>query len=173
MRKNAVEITKYLILSIFVALAVASGKVIAQGPPIFPDGSKIEGTWNLQVQWRTCDDGTPQLQPVPDLRSFTRGGVMMVIDSTIWCDSENGHCSSLGVWKHLGGRNYVSTHKRFRLDPSPSFDINGSVITVSNITHQADDTLTVSDVLSFYDRDGDLEATRCRTATGRRFTGEN
>jgi hypothetical protein len=170
MRNNAVATTKYFIVSIFTALAVVSTTVIAQGPPIFPDGSKIEGTWNMQVQWIDCDTGDPILQPAPDLRSFARGGAMTEIDSSIWCDSD--HCTSLGVWKHLGGRNYISTHKRASFNPVTS-EFTHSTIVVSNMTHEPDDTLTASDFLRFLDADGTLTGTRCRTATGARFTGEN
>jgi hypothetical protein len=160
---------KYFMVTIVVALAVASPTASAQDPPGPPDGNRIEGTWDMQVQWRNCDDGTPILQPTPDLRSFARGGVLNEIDSSIWCDSENGHCQSLGVWKHLGGRRYVATYKRSRLDPSPSFDTDGFLLVVSNITHEPDDTLTARDFLRFFDRAGDLVATRCRTAVGTRL----
>jgi hypothetical protein len=171
MEKSAPATMKCLVVMVFVTLAVTSPTAKAQDLSVLQSGT-IEGTWDMQVQWRNCDDGTPLLGPVPDLRSFARGGVMTELDSTIWCDSEEGHCPSLGVWKHLGGRRYVSAHKRFRLDPSPSFDIDGHVIATSNMTHEADDTLTTSETLRFYDRAGALVGTRCRTAVGTRFTGE-
>jgi hypothetical protein len=172
MRNNIVTATKYFILSIFTALAVASTTVSAQGPPIFPDGSKIEGTWNMQVRRSTCDDFTPILSPFPDLRSYADGGVSITFESQVVCRPGEGDCTSLGVWKHLGGRSYVSAVKRLRLDPVTS-SADGSVITVSSMMHEVIDTLTVNDVLRFYDLDGVLEDTLCRTGTGTRFTGEN
>lgn len=168
MRKNARSTVKYLIMAIFVALAVTPTTSHAQNPPVLPEG--IEGTWDMQVQWRTCDDGTPQLQPTPDLRSFAAGGVLTELDASIWCDI--GHCTSLGVWKHVDGRRYTGTYKRFRLN-SDTGQLIGSTIVVTNITHEADDSLTATDNLSFYDPAGVLEGTRCRTAVGTRFKGEN
>ncbi|HKX84335.1 MAG TPA: hypothetical protein VJL58_08950 [Pyrinomonadaceae bacterium] len=170
MRTDIPTITRHLIVAILATFTFSWTTTSAQEPPIDPNGKKIEGTWNMQVQWRNCDDGTTMLLPVPELRSFAGGGVTTVIDSTIWC--EFGHCTSLGVWRYLSGRRYASTYKRSRVNPDTG-EYTGSVTFVSSITHESDDSITTTDFLRFYDPEGSLTATRCRTATGTRFTGEN
>lgn len=156
-------------LSIIVALIILTATAAAQEVPIIPNGRMIEGTWNLQIQWRTCDDGTPQLQPTPALISFAGGGVVTESDSSIWCDF--GHCTSLGVWRHVAGRRYTATYKRARLDSAGNY--SGYTIAVSSILHRPDDTLSITDRLTFYSPDGTAGSDRCRTAVGTRFTGEN
>lgn len=160
---------KHFILSIII-LTAGFTLVAAQPFPNEREGRRIEGTWNLQIQWRTCDDGTPQLLPTPAMKSFAAGGVVTEVDSTIWCDI--GHCTSLGVWKHVGGPRYSSSYKRSRVDPD-SGQYTGYVIVTSSIIHQADDTLRITDSMQFYDPAGVVESTRCRTSTGTRFKGEN
>lgn len=167
MKKNAT--INYFIMAIFVALTVTLTTANAQDPPILPDGRRIEGTWNLQIQWRTCDDGTPQLLPTPALISFAGGGVVTKSDSSVWCDF--GHCTSLGVWRHVAGRRYAATYKRARLDSAGNY--NGYTIVVSSILHRPDDTLSITDRLTFYAPDGTIGSDRCRTTVGTRFTGEN
>ncbi len=160
--------SRFLVIVVLMVLARA---VSAQELPIVPvDRGRINGTWNLRIQWITCDDRMPQLLPTPALISFGGGGVVTELDSSIWCDI--GHCTSLGVWRHIAGRRYASTYKRPRLN-SDTGDSIGSTIVVSSILHRTDDTLSITDSLSFYDADGALTGTRCRTATGTRFTGEN
>lgn len=157
-----------VVMAILFAV-VAAGVIIAQ-PPIVSDGRSIRGTWNLEVQWRTCDNNTPQLLPTPALISFAGGGVVTELDSSIWCDT--GHCTNLGVWQHVSGGRYTATYKRFRLNPNNGTYV-GYVIVASSVLHRPDDTLRITDNLRFYDPDGVLGSTRCRTSTGTRFTGEN
>lgn len=154
-----------LIMVVFLIFTVAPATA-QQGA----EARRITGTWNFQAQWRTCDDGTPQLLPVPELRTFDRGKVATVVDSSIWCDF--GHCTSLGIWRHVAERRFWSTYKRARLNPDNN-QSEGYLIVTSSILYRLDDTLSTTDTLRFYDTTGALEATRCRTAIGTRFTGEN
>lgn len=151
--------------ALVTTLAAADGQV----PSVAHPGKGLIGTWNMQVQWVTCEDGSPQLLPTPDLRTFAPGGVMTEIDSSIWCDAENGHCTSLGTWEHGSGRKYVSRHKRLRLSPNSA---TGYIIVTSQIRHEDDDRLSTTETLRFYDDVGALAATRCRTAVGTRLSSK-
>lgn len=169
MKSNKLAALRPVISAIFFALA-ASAAAHGQNTAAIQNGRAIEGTWNMQVQWRTCDNNTPQLLPTPDLRTFARGGTMSELNSSIWCDT--GHCASLGAWRHVAGRRYLSTYKRFRVNPDTDQSV-GYVIVNSSILYDTDDRLATTETLRFYDNDGDLEATRCRTATGTRLVVEN
>ncbi len=157
-------------LSVTTFFAILAVVCALSQPPIVSDGRSIRGTWDLEVQWRTCDGNEPQLLPTPAMISFAGGGVVTELDSSIWCDT--GHCTNLGVWRHVAGRRYTAAYKRSRLDSSNG-NYLGFVIVASSILHRPDDTLSITDNMSFYDPDGVLGSTRCRTSTGIRFTGEN
>jgi hypothetical protein len=59
----------------------------------------------------------------------------------------SGRYPGLGVWRHVGGRDYEATFKQFRYNPDGTFA--GKIIVVNQIKHELDDTVTTSAVGTF------------------------
>ena len=151
----------------FVALAVWASAGAAEGTPVYPDGNKIEGVWDVQLTYKNCTTGVA-LFTGQSLVAYARGGVVTTITSGA---PPSGRYPGLGVWRRVTGHQYQSTFKEFRYNPDGTFA--GKIIAVVDITHEADDTLTTSTVGRFYDAAGTVTGTICPTGIARRFNGEN
>jgi hypothetical protein len=158
---------KHYTNAIVVALAMSASAVTAQEMPVYPDGNKIEGVWNVQLTYRSCATGAV-LFTGKSLVAYARGGVVTTITSGA---APSGRYPGLGVWRHVAGHTYESTFKEFRYNPDGTFA--GKIIAVVNITHELDDTLTTSAVGRFYNAAGEVTATICPAGVATRFTGED
>jgi hypothetical protein len=158
---------KHYTNAIVVALAMSASAVTAQEMPVYPDGNKIEGVWNVQLTYRSCATGAV-LFTGQSLVAYARGGVVTTITSGA---APSGRYPGLGVWRHIAGHAYESTFKEFRYNADGTFA--GKIIAVVNITHELDDTLTTSAVGRFYNAAGEVTATICPAGVATRFTGED
>lgn len=167
MNIDAPNAAKHCFMATFVALGLATGAAaVAQDGPVYPDGNKIEGAWDLQLSYRNCGTNAVMFTG-QSLVAYAQGGVVTTITSGA---APSGRYPGLGVWRHVSGHDYQSTFKEFRYNPDGTFA--GKIIAVINITHEPDDTLTTRAVGRFYDAAGNLLTSICPTGVGTRFTGE-
>jgi len=167
MKNKTLATLKYGIMAMVTALAVSQVTATAQ-EPVEPEGNKIMGTWNMQVQFRDCATGNPLPVSGPTIVSYSQGGVITEMAQAVLPSLRS---PALGVWQHVQGRNYAGAFKVFRFNPDGTFA--GKTIVFSDIRHELDDTLTSSAVANGYDSAGNLVSTVCPTAVGTRFTGED
>ena len=147
---------EYGVTSILITLVVFAAMVTAQEtPPIIPDGNKIEGAWNSQLTYKSCSTGAT-LFTGQSMVAYSQGGILTAITSGA---APALRSIGLGVWRHVGGREYVATFKEFRYDASGA--LTGKVIVVSQIRHELDDTLTTSAVGTFYNAAGNPTSSVC------------
>ena len=124
----------------------------------------FEGTWDVQVTIRNCQNGAG-IRTFPSLTTFFYGGE--VIDSTSGLPQAAktpGH----GVWRRLGGRRYSFKTKAF------TFDAGGNPTGWTIITHNAElnrvgNAFESAGGSQIYNTAGDLVATGCSTTTAVRF----
>jgi hypothetical protein len=90
------------VTALAVIFALASTQVPASGQNGL--GSRIEGTWRVQLTFRDCQTGAAG-PTVPALNTFLDGGSMIATPSASPALVRTGH----GVWRHAGGRNFMNT----------------------------------------------------------------
>jgi len=162
---NKLKVT-IAIMAVCSILASFQTSVYAQDTAIYPDGNKIEGAWDLQLTYKICATGAT-LFTGQSMIAFANGGVLTAITSGA---APATRYPGLGVWRHVGGRQYQYTFKEFRYNPDGTSA--GKVIAVVDVTHELDDTLTTSAIGKFYNPAGVLVQTVCPAGNGTRFTGE-
>jgi hypothetical protein len=167
MQKRTQKIMKQGILGIVVAIACAHAAIIAQDPPVEPEGKGIEGTWDHQVTIRICATGAPIAQ-VSTMSTYGQGGVISEVSAG---QSPAVRSPGLGVWNHVRGREYSEAVRFFRFNPDGTRA--GKTVILSNFVHLLDDTLDYTSMVRNYDVNGVLVSTVCATTTSTRFTGEN
>ncbi len=165
MKNGTLTTLKYYITAVIITFAFSISN--AQETPVDAEGNKIMGTWNIVGTIVSCADGSPLPVQLRGLNSFSQGGVMMEIPSGLPPASRT---PGLGVWQHVGGRNYVGTFKAFMFDNGTPA---GKSIFIANIRHELDDTLTSRGVLTNYNAAGVIVQTICISGVGTRFTGED
>jgi hypothetical protein len=106
----------------------------------------IEGVWEPTVTARDCQTQAP-LFSFLSMDSFIRGGSLVIVNFS----EPSQRATGLGVWRHVGGRNFTSAFQFFTYAPdgTPS----GRITSSSRIRMSADgksfsssDTVEVSDL---------------------------
>lgn len=162
-----------------VGLAVLISAVIAQTVALAQDERTIdsamtderfgyardlEGTWNAQVTFRNCLNGTP-LMSFTTLNTFMRGGTMMHSSASVAPVLRGtGH----GVWEHENGRNYTFAVQFFRFNADGTYagyTIGRRQTTLSRFGS----SYTATVAIEHYSPAGVLVGTGCATETGARF----
>jgi len=162
-----------LMLAVFAQIPVsAQDTIIEEKTYEQPEGTfsrsrnagTLEGTWDVQVTIRNCQNGAA-------IRSFPSIGTFFSDGNTL--DSTSGIPQALktpghGVWRHLTGRKYRFKFKSF------SFDANGNSTGWTIITHEADLNTSATayesaGIAEVYNPIGNLVFTGCSSTTATRF----
>lgn len=124
----------------------------------------LEGSWDLQVTLRNCQNGTP-IRTFPGMNTFMRGGTMQETGAgTPPSLRTPGH----GVWSHLGGRRFSTVLQFFR------FNADGTYAGTQKARKQIElsrfaSTYTSTATVEIFDANGNLIGTSCATETAARF----
>ena len=94
-----------------VILVLAATQVPASGKNGL--GSRIEGTWRVQLTFRDCQTGAAGRNG-SNSEHILDGGSMIATPSASPAVIRTGH----GVWKHAGGRNFINTIVFFVYNPT-------------------------------------------------------
>lgn len=156
-----------VILAIAAALAMSRYTIRAQ-EPVAPAGFGIEGTWDVQTTSVDCTTGVPLTPPGKSFVSYNQGGTYIEEASGV---PSSRRYPGLGAWQHVRGRTYSLAFKTFQYNADGTS--NGKVVVNLEVEHNLDDTTTSNAVARIYNAAGDLTGTRCVSAVGTRFTGEN
>jgi hypothetical protein len=155
------------------AAALASVLILSLGPSAAArsragefDGSRLEGTWTVQVQLVDCTTGNPLGNPFLSLLTFARGGTETETTANPMffpAERSPGH----GVWSRIDKHNYLATSTAF-------ITLNGALVKKQKITQNiqmggSSDSFTSTASVEFFDPAGNLLATGCATAAGQYF----
>ena len=127
-------------------------------------GGKVEGTWNVQVTIRNCQNAAA-IRTFTSTTTFMSGG--MVLDSTSGIPQAlktPGH----GVWNHIVRDTYRFSFKSFNFDAAGNFTGWQIVRHEANLDPRAAEFESAG-TSEVYDANGNLISTGCSTATGTRF----
>jgi hypothetical protein len=137
----------------------------AFGQGRLPGGTRLEGSWNVRVTTRNCQNGDP-IRSFDSVTQFMQGGTLI--------DSTSGVPQALktpgeGIWEHTTGMGY-----RFKIK-SFGFDANNNYTGYTIIQHTAElntaaDAYESAGTASIYTPDGTLLVTLCSTTTATRMT---
>src|SRR4029453_11934266 len=106
----------------------------------------IEGVWEPVVTARDCQTQAP-LFSFLSMDSYIRGGSLVIVN-----DSEpSQRATGLGVWRHVGGRNFTSAFQFFTYAPdgTPSGRLRSSSLirmSADGNSFRSSDTVEVSDL---------------------------
>jgi hypothetical protein len=165
MKRNSVR-TFCATISIFLVFASITVALASAGNAAgIPDqgGQKIVGTWNVHVSVRACQTGA-ELRTFESLEHFNTGGTMQDVSSGF---APSRQTPGIGVWRHLGGRNYSFTFKSFGFDANGNF--SGWTIVRHEINLDSKTEFTSEGTAEFYDASGNLLFTGCSSNTATRF----
>jgi hypothetical protein len=150
-------------VSSVIVLVVAMTSAFGQGRQ--PGGTRLEGSWNVRVTTRNCQNGDP-IRSFDSVTQFMQGGTLI--------DSTSGVPQALktpgeGIWEHTTGMGY-----RFKIK-SFGFDANNNYTGYTIIQHTAElntaaDAYESAGTASIYSPDGTLLVTLCSTTVATRMT---
>ena len=124
----------------------------------------LEGTWDVQVTIRNCQNGAP-IKTFPSVTTFFFGGEAM--------DSSSGAPQAAktpahGTWWNLGGRRYHFKFKHFNFDAGGN--ATGWAVVTQDVDMNRRGTAYESEGFAqFYNMSGDLLSTGCSSTTAVRF----
>jgi hypothetical protein len=149
-------------VALAVILVLAATQIPASGR--HGKGSKIEGTWRIQLTFRDCQTGAAG-PTHPTLNTFLDGGSMIATPSASPALVRTGH----GVWKHAGGRNFINTIVFFGYNPT-----NGAFAGTQKVTRhleleEGSDEFTSTDSFEMTDPSGTVISSGCATGRGQRL----
>jgi hypothetical protein len=145
-----------------VILVLAATQVPASGKNGL--GSRIEGTWRVQLTFRDCQTGAAG-PTVPTLNTFLEGGSMIATPSASPALVRTGH----GVWKHAGGRNFINTIVFFGYNPTTGAFAGTQKVTRNLELEEGSDEFASTDSFEMTDPSGTVISSGCATATARRL----
>ncbi len=164
MKSSLLKMIGGTVLAFMVILVLTFGFVFAQDESKSAEGGGFDGTWNVQVTIRNCQNNAA-IRSFASLTTFMSGGTLL--------DSTSGIPQALktpghGVWSHTGGREYKFSFKSF------SFDANGNFTGWSIVRQFAVLNQRAGDYESFgtsevYAPNGNLLFTGCSATTATRF----
>jgi len=124
----------------------------------------LEGTWDVQLTIRNCQNGTA-IRTFAEILTFMSGGTMLGSTTGIPpAQKTPGH----GVWSHISGRTFRFKLKFFTFDPS------GNPTGWTIVSHEATLNRRATEYESagtaeVYNPNGTLIFTGCSTTTATRF----
>lgn len=151
------------VVTLVMALILASRQLPAQNGGENALGRRIEGTWLAQATLRQCDTGAEiPNSTFPALHTFVSGGAMLSNPAT------SGLSTGHGVWTHTGGDTFKNTIRLFAFAPGGA--LMGIATVVRDIVLSPDGgSLTSTDVSEFRDLAGNLIGSRCAAVTATRL----
>ncbi len=168
MKKQFLKIIGGMILAFLVISIPLLGSALAQDDSKFQaGGGRLEGTWDVQLTIRDCQNGTA-IRTIRELATFMSGGTMINSTSSLpQALKTPGH----GFWSHENDNTYNYSFKFFRFDSAGAFI--GWAIVRHTVTLNARATEYESTGgITFYNTNGDpvpVPPPGCSTATATRF----
>ena len=150
------------VTALAVIFALAATQVPASGQNGL--GSRIEGTWRVQLTFRNCQTGAA-LATVPTMNTFLDGGSMIATPSASPALTHTGH----GVWKHIGGRSFINTLLLFVYNPTTGAFAGTQRVTRNLDLAEGSDEFTSTDSFETIDPNGIVTASGCVTGIGQRL----
>jgi hypothetical protein len=153
---TSIKTVARLLIPIALVAMLFAGAISASGGKQ-SSGNQVVGSWAVNV------DRSP-LPPLKSLQTFTSGRSVIETANVVGIRGP-GH----GVWQHIGGRMYATTHWFFR------FDSTGAFIGTQQINHnlrlaQDGDSFTGVAISTLRDPAGNVVASGLRaTVTGERI----
>jgi len=124
----------------------------------------LEGTWNLQVTLRNCQNSVA-IRSISEIATFMFGGTMLQSTSGIpQALKTPGH----GVWIHTRGREFKFSFKSFSFDAGGNFTGWMIVRQFVLVNSRATGYESFGNA-EFYAANGNLVFTGCSTTTATRF----
>jgi hypothetical protein len=167
MKRSFVRTIGGTVLALMVISALTFGLVFAQGESRSESGrgDRLEGTWNVQVTIRNCQNNAP-IRSFPSLTTFMSGGTLL--------DSTSGIPQALktpghGTWSHTGGNTYRFKFKSFSFDASGNFTGWTIINQEANLERRRFDEYESTGTSEVYAPNGSLLFTGCSTTTATRF----
>lgn len=154
------KLVKMIVRTFAVALFTmfAAGAMLAQENK---GGGRLVGTWDADVTIRNCVTGG-FITEFASIASFNQGGTS--IGSTAGMP-QAARTPEHGIWRHVGGNNYIFKFKTFSFDPAGAAR-GYSIVTHSIELDQSGDTYTSSGIAQHYLMDGTPAGQGCSDAVG-------
>ncbi len=168
MNTKNVSMIKYGLFAIVIAMSLSQTALMGQVFRTDPQGSGIEGTWDLEVTFVDCATGSPLFPPGKSLVSFTVGGTLIEEASGV---PPSVRYPGLGIWERTRPRHYEYSFKFFQFNEDGTS--HGKIVVNAETVHNQNDTLTTFALARYNDSPGDLTLTRCVDTKEKRYTGEN
>jgi hypothetical protein len=134
-------------------------------------GGRLVGTWEFQVTFRNCDDGTPLGPPFTSFHTYLPGGSAIEQGATPGPPPATSRSIGQGVWERAAGGRFQAQFTFY------SFDATGQLLVRVAIDEDLEftggDTVDGAGVGRVFTPAGQQVATNCFTSPGRRVKLSN
>ena len=139
-------------------------RVMAGQPPSDSRAKQIQGAWILHVSAHDCQTGAA-VSNFQSLVTFAQGGTLTNVTTG---GNPALRTTGLGTWEKAGGHEFTAVTMVFLFSPAGAWVATQRLGNTFVIGSDPDE-LTGTTEANFFDTSGNLTATVCATAVGRRL----
>jgi len=151
---------------VLLCVAGTAGATTAAPAAAFDAPSPLEGVWRVTRHGVDCRTGQV-MSTFMAITTFARGETLTGFGVPPGSAPAQGS-PEYGVWRHLGGPNYVFRILSYGYDSGGAFNGSGEVTGQLELAHDGDH-FSYTSKIAFFDTAGNPQFSVCGAATGLRF----